>query len=283
MKQSHLWVRRMACFLLFLWTPLSTGFVMNLSWVRQAPEIQDNMDKFRNMKISADHLSGYRNWSKKDYHQLAKDFLFYGGELRTESAHLSACSWYRFLFSENKADSYGRAWKMAWGDVQCFPVAEDTTGREKITYEDSWGMSRNYGGNRVHEGTDLMASTQKRGYFSVVSVSDGVVEKKGWLKLGGYRLGIRSPGGAYFYYAHLAGYADGLEEGTTVKAGQIIGQMGDSGYGSEGTVGKFAVHLHFGIYIKIAGKEVSVNPYPILQAVERIKSFETALSTDTFL
>ena len=144
-------------------------------------------------------------------------------------------------------------------------------------------MSRNYGGNRVHEGTDLMASTQKRGYFSVVSVSDGVVEKKGWLKLGGYRLGIRSPGGAYFYYAHLAGYADGLEEGTTVKAGQIIGQMGDSGYGSEGTVGKFAVHLQCGIYIKIAGKEVSVNPYPILQTVERIKSFETALSTDTFL
>ena len=259
---------------------------MNLAWVRQAPEFSDNLKNFRDMKIPADRLAGFQEWKTEDYLQLARDFLYCGGEIREEDVGLPTYSWYRLLLPEKKAASYVKAWQMILGDVQCFPVADDPRGKAGVAYEDSWGKSRTYGGNRIHEGTDIMASNHERGYFSVVSVSDGVVEKKGWLKLGGYRLGIRSPGGAYFYYAHLANYADDLEEGTVVKAGQVIGQMGDSGYGGEGTIGKFDVHLHFGIYIKTGKKEVSVNPYPVLRAVERgerAKSCETALSTASFL
>ncbi len=70
------------------------------------------------------------------------------------------------------------------------------------------------------------------------SVSDGTVEQMGWLELGGYRVGIRSPGGLYFYYAHLDSYAAGLQKGDTVKAGTLLGYMGDTGYGQEGTRGK---------------------------------------------
>ena len=44
----------------------------------------------------------------------------------------------------------------------------------------------------------------ERGLFPVLSMTDGVVEKKGWLPQGGYRLGIRSDGGIYYYYAHLS-------------------------------------------------------------------------------
>ena len=61
-------------------------------------------------------------------------------------------------------------------------------------------------------------------------------------------MGILAPGGAYFYYAHLDSYAD-LKEGDPVKAGDFLGYMGDSGYGEEGTTGKFPVHLHVGIYL----------------------------------
>ena len=157
-------------------------------------------------------------------------------------------------------------------DIRYFPVAKDEKNGEYVQFEDSYGGARSYGGERKHEGIDLMASNNKRGYFPVVSVSDGVVEKKGWLKLGGYRIGIRAPEGAYFYYAHLERYAEGIEEGSKVKAGQIIGYMGDSGYGPEGTVGEFAVHLHFGIYLTLEGKEFSVNPYPILR---RLENFQT--------
>lgn len=270
MKQSYRLARLAACLLLFFWTPFGTGYVMNLTWVRQAPEIQENMEQFRKMNISAARFSGYRKWKNEDYRQLAKDFLFHNGKIEQGVASLSPCSWYSLLLSEEKVGGYAKAWEKVLGDVQCFPVAEDVWGKEKVAYEDSWGTSRSFGGNRVHEGTDIMPSNNERGYFSVVSVSDGVVEKKGWLKLGGYRLGIRSPGGTYFYYAHLESYADGLEEGSVVKAGQTIGKMGDSGYGEEGTMGKFDVHLHFGIYIKMEKKDISVNPYPILQAVERM-------------
>lgn len=270
MKQSYRLARLAACLLLFFWTPFGTGYVMNLTWVRQAPEIQENMEQFRKMNISAARFSGYRKWKNEDYRQLAKDFLFHNGKIEQGAASLSPCSWYSLLLSEEKVGGYAKAWEKVLGDVQCFPVSEDVWGKEKVAYEDSWGTSRSFGGNRVHEGTDIMPSNNERGYFSVVSVSDGVVEKKGWLKLGGYRLGIRSPGGTYFYYAHLESYADGLEEGSVVKAGQTIGKMGDSGYGEEGTMGKFDVHLHFGLYIKMEKEDISVNPYPILQAVERM-------------
>ena len=60
-------------------------------------------------------------------------------------------------------------------------------------------------------------------------------------------------------------------------AGDLLGFMGVSGYGKEGTVGKFPVHLHFVIYFTAGDKEISVNPYPILKAMEK------PLSTARFL
>ena len=44
--------------------------------------------------------------------------------------------------------------------------------------------------------------------------------------------------------------------------------MGDSGYGPEGTRGKFDVHLHVGIYVYQEGEEISLNPYYVLQTLE---------------
>ena len=49
----------------------------------------------------------------------------------------------------------------------------------------------------------------------------------------------------------------------------MIGFMGDTGYGTEGTRGQFDVHLHLGIYVRTKEKpEVSVNPYWILKSLE---------------
>jgi peptidoglycan LD-endopeptidase LytH len=154
-------------------------------------------------------------------------------------------------------------------DIQYFPVPIIEGDTEDITYSDTWSQLRKYGGKRKHEGTDIMARNNIRGYYPVISITDGVIEKKGWLEQGGYRIGVRSPSGGYFYYAHLASYAQGIEEGDTVIAGQLLGFMGDSGYGEEGTVGQFDVHLHLGIYVQTEAGELSVNPYNVLKLLER--------------
>ncbi len=158
-------------------------------------------------------------------------------------------------------------------DVACFPVAADG-----IVYENSWMFERNYGGKRGHEGTDLMPLQNLRGYYPVVSMTDGIVEKVGWLPLGGYRIGIRSPSGGYFYYAHLDSYSRNFRVGESVSAGTVIGRMGDSGYGPEGTRGKFDVHLHLGIYIRTGNtEELSVNPYWVLRFIQDARTFQGTL------
>ena len=159
--------------------------------------------------------------------------------------------------------------KAIWTDLQYFPVPAERGELRNVSFENSWMCERSFGGRRGHEGTDIMASLNQRGHYPVISISDGIVEKMGWLPQGGYRIGVRAPGGAYLYYAHLYDYAEGISEGTVVKAGEFLGFMGDSGYGEEGTVGKFDVHLHMGIYLNDEkGEEFSINPYWILKYLE---------------
>lgn len=168
-------------------------------------------------------------------------------------------------------NNYIKTTEAIWNDVKYFPVPEFTSDKSMtVSYDNSWMSERTYGGERGHEGTDIMANKNESGLYPVISMTDGVVNKKGWLDKGGYRIGVQAPSGAYFYYAHLESYAN-LNIGDEVKAGDILGFMGDSGYGPEGTTGKFAVHLHLGIYIYPNGKEISINPYWVLRYIENRK------------
>ena len=62
----------------------------------------------------------------------------------------------------------------------------------------------------------------------------------GWNRLGGWRLWLDDGQGNYFYYAHLSAYSDLAQEAREVKAGDVIGYMGDTG-DAKGT----PFHLHF--------------------------------------
>lgn len=128
------------------------------------------------------------------------------------------------------------------------------------TMENSYGEGRNFGGNRRHEGEDIFAAIGT----PVVSCAYGYIENKGWNRLGGWRLGIRSTEGMYYYYAHLLRYAHGIEQGDTVHPGEVIGYVGDTGYGTPGTRGKFPPHLHFGVYLQKERHREAVNPLPYL-------------------
>jgi len=168
---------------------------------------------------------------------------------------------------EDFREIYGYVYAV-WNDLERFPVGEVASHPDAVvTFSDSWMQSRTFGGDRGHEGCDIMASLNQRGIYPIYSMTDGVVENIGWLRLGGYRIGIRSDSGAYFYYAHLAEYAKDFEIGERVEAGTFLGYMGDTGYSdTPGTTGMFDVHLHLGIYLNDAnGTEFSVNSYPMLR------------------
>lgn len=151
-----------------------------------------------------------------------------------------------------------------------FPVATPGSIEDSLNYVDSYGFERTYGGDRSHEGCDIMTNNNIRGEYPVVAVCDGTIEQLGWLELGGYRIGLRSDTGVYYYYAHLYSYESGLSQGDRVYAGQVIGYVGDTGYSKvEGTTGNFDVHLHFGIYLyNSKNEEYTVNPYYLLKKLE---------------
>ncbi|MBQ7950382.1 MAG: M23 family metallopeptidase [Clostridia bacterium] len=115
---------------------------------------------------------------------------------------------------------------------------------------DDFGNKRSYGFQRKHQGHDFFTSTG----VPVAAMEDGVVEVLGWNRYGGWRVGIRSFDGLrYYYYAHLMKdnpYAKDLQEGQTVKAGQTIGYVGQTGYSFKENVNNIQVpHLHFGIQL----------------------------------
>lgn len=259
---------------IFLFIFLEIAFVVYLGYgTVLGSKLSHSNDRFRNMEISESYLNGltarYGYGSSSFFHVLARDMM---ENSFCSPQHFKDCFYPLSVFEDRSLSMYNRMedvqqdYETILGDLKNFPVLSDPEGKAEVTFENSWGVSRSYGGERSHEGTDIIASNNERGYFQIVSMSDGVVEQIGWLELGGYRIGIRTPKGAYVYYAHMAEYAEGIQKGSRVKAGQVLGTMGDTGYSKvEGTTGNFDVHLHLGIYYNRNGEECSVNPYYILK------------------
>ena len=137
---------------------------------------------------------------------------------------------------------------------------------------DDFGVSRSFGFQRKHLGNDLMGALGT----PIVAVESGVVEAMGWNRYGGWRIGIRSfDSKRYYYYAHLQKdhpFADGLQVGDLVTAGDVIGFMGRTGYSDRENVNNIeTVHLHFGIQLifdesqKECNSEIWINAYDIVR------------------
>jgi len=135
-----------------------------------------------------------------------------------------------------------------------------------------FGNSRSFGFARKHLGNDLMGSLGT----PIVAVEGGVVEVMGWNRYGGWRIGIRSfDSKRYYYYAHLQKdrpFAEGLQEGDIVQAGDLIGFMGRTGYSDRENVNNIeTVHLHFGMQLvfdesqKECNSEIWIDVYNIVR------------------
>ncbi|WP_293877174.1 MULTISPECIES: M23 family metallopeptidase [unclassified Sphingomonas] len=140
-------------------------------------------------------------------------------------------------------------------------LAVPVAGVARGTIVDSWNDPRG-GGSRGHHGTDILAPAGT----PVLAAAAGRVEKLFQSGLGGTTVYIRSPDRRWiYYYAHLAGYVPELREGMSVRAGQQIGYVGDTGDAGPGNY-----HLHFGMQRMRPDQRwyqgEDVNPYPMLAA-----------------
>lgn len=145
-------------------------------------------------------------------------------------------------------------------DGKAFPVLLSAQGRW-LNWRDTYGAPRMRQGNDgvwrqtgTHQGIDIFAEQGT----PVVAITSGVVENAGWTFYSGYRVGIRGDDGRYWFYAHLLKELP-VGQGARVSAGQVLGRLGSSGYGPEGTSDEFPAHVHLGLQTK-GGSWVTLEP-----------------------
>ncbi len=135
-----------------------------------------------------------------------------------------------------------------WVTLQRFPVQGNSA------FGDTWHAAR--GSGRLHEGVDIIAPVGNLLY----AVTDGTITTQYWDYPGrrsGNGLKLTGADGTYFLYLHLSGFAPGIGRGSKVKAGDVIGFVGNTGSSA-------TAHLHFEIH---PGGGGAINPYPYVKAI----------------
>lgn len=122
----------------------------------------------------------------------------------------------------------------------------------------NWGARRS--GGRRHQGVDLFAA---RG-TQVLAASGGRVWKVGTDPLGGQVVTVLGDGPAFYYYAHLDGFAAGLAPGQRIARGTRLGTVGNTG-----NARTTPPHLHFGVYRVEMWRTRAVDPVPLLLRAAR--------------
>jgi len=151
--------------------------------------------------------------------------------------------------STSNSNSNSNSNSSSWTQLSRFPV------QGHCAYGDTWHAPR--GNGRVHEGVDIIAATGKLLY----AVADGTITTQYWDypgRLSGNGLKLTAADGTYFLYLHMAGFAPGIARGTQVKAGDVIGFVGNTGSSA-------TPHLHFEIHPRGGG---AINPYPYVRAID---------------
>ena len=135
----------------------------------------------------------------------------------------------------------------------------------QVAWGDTFGASRSDVSGGWHHGDDLFAPLGT----PVLAVAHGVVFSVGHERLGGRRLWLRDDRGNEFYYAHLSAYSPLAVNGAVVKAGDVLGFVGDTG-DAVGT----PYHLHFEIHpvgLLDRGYDGAVDPTSYLRTWRHVK------------
>ena len=141
----------------------------------------------------------------------------------------------------------------------------------QASYTNTFGAARADTG--WHHGEDIFAQLGA----PILAVANGIVYSVGWNDIGGLRLWLQDVAGNEFYYAHLSAFSPLAVNGAQVRAGDVLGFMGNTG-DAEAT----PYHLHFEIHpasLIYMGYDGAVAPYSYLNAWRRLQDLPlTAVS-----
>jgi murein DD-endopeptidase MepM/ murein hydrolase activator NlpD len=133
------------------------------------------------------------------------------------------------------------------------------------SFTDTFGAFRGDVAGNWHHGDDIFAALGA----PILACADGLVFSVGWNDVGGNRLWLRDEQGNEFYYAHLSAFTPLAKNGLHVKAGEVLGFVGNTG-DAQGT----PTHLHFEVHpfsLLFMGYDGAVNPTPYLQAWKHLQ------------
>jgi murein DD-endopeptidase MepM/ murein hydrolase activator NlpD len=120
-------------------------------------------------------------------------------------------------------------------------------------YTDTWGAARS--GGRVHLGTDI-AADEGNEVYAVAAGTITKVYREGTDALAGNGILLTQADRTFWFYAHMHSLAPGIGVGSTVRAGQLVGYVGQTGNAG-------MPHLHLELHPQGGA---AVNSYPVIQA-----------------
>jgi murein DD-endopeptidase MepM/ murein hydrolase activator NlpD len=133
------------------------------------------------------------------------------------------------------------------------------------SFGDTFGAFRGDVAGNWHHGDDIFAPLGA----PILACADGLVFSVGWNDVGGNRLWLRDSQGNEFYYAHLSAFTPLARNGMHVKAGEMLGFVGNTG-DAQGT----PTHLHFEVHpssLLFMGYDGAVDPTPYLEAWKHLQ------------
>jgi len=133
------------------------------------------------------------------------------------------------------------------------------------SFVDTFGAFRGDVPGNWHHGDDIFAPLGA----PLLACADGIVFSVGWNEIGGNRLWLRDSQGNEFYYAHLSAFSPLAKNGRHVKAGDVLGFVGNTG-DAAGT----PTHLHFEVHpasLIWMGYDGAVDPTAYLTAWKHLQ------------
>ncbi|WP_156905578.1 M23 family metallopeptidase [Maritalea myrionectae] len=163
-----------------------------------------------------------------------KELLYIGLQLAGTERHM-----YRFQTEDGVVDFFDENGQTGKKFLMRRPL--EGGGRLRSNY--GYRIHPIFKTRKLHTGVDLAARTGTPVYAG----GDGVVKRAQWVSGYGRFVELNHANGYQTAYAHMNRIASGMQPGTRVRQGQIIGYVGSTGYST-------GPHLHY--EIKINGRTV---------------------------